>query len=83
MVIDNCIGIAKDKVGCCVLQQCVDYCYGETKGRLIAAIIEEALILAQDRYGFVPMKLYLLLQFDHDLYSMMILIQCDIFLFIP
>ncbi|PRQ27794.1 putative armadillo-like helical protein [Rosa chinensis] len=51
VVIDNCIGIAKDKVGCCVLQQCVDYCYGETKGRLIAAIIEDALILAQDRYG--------------------------------
>ncbi|XP_050365707.1 pumilio homolog 12-like [Argentina anserina] len=51
VVIDNCVGIAKDKVGCCVLHKCVDYCYGETKGRLLAAIIGEALILAQDRYG--------------------------------
>lgn len=58
VVIDNCIVIAKDKVGCCVLQQCVDYCCGETKGRLIAEIIGEALVLAQDRYGFVPMKPY-------------------------
>lgn len=56
-MIDNCISIAKDKVGCCVLQQCIDYCYGETRGRLIAAIIGEALSLAQDRYGFVSMKL--------------------------
>lgn len=54
---DNCFEIATDKSGCCVLQQCIKYAQGELKERLVADIITNAMLLAEDRYGFVPTQL--------------------------
>lgn len=58
MVANNCCGIAKDKSGCCVLQKCVEHSNGKNRERLVAAITAKAIVLAVDRYGFVPMKHY-------------------------
>lgn len=56
-MVDNCFGIATDKSGCCVLQQCIKYAQGEVRERLVADIIANAMLLAEDRYGFVPTQL--------------------------
>lgn len=50
--------IAKDKNGCCVLQECVDYAQGETRTRLIDRIVENSLELATHCYGFVFTSIY-------------------------
>ncbi|KAJ1385454.1 Pumilio, RNA binding domain [Sesbania bispinosa] len=50
-VANNCYAISIDKTGCCVLQQCISYAQGETKTRLIADIIVNASVLAEDCYG--------------------------------
>ncbi|KAI7986055.1 hypothetical protein LOK49_LG14G00955 [Camellia lanceoleosa] len=51
--IDNCLEIATDKSGCCVLQQCVLHAEGEPRECLLAEITENALILAEHPYGIV------------------------------
>ncbi|XP_023771891.3 pumilio homolog 12 [Lactuca sativa] len=51
VVADNCIDIATDKSGCCVLQQCVSLAVGVTKDRLISPIIENSLHLSEHPYG--------------------------------
>lgn len=53
MVADNCLDIATDKSGCCVLQQCVEHALGEPRERLLAEITSNALILSEHPYGFV------------------------------
>lgn len=58
MVADNCYGIATDKSGCCVLQHCVEYSKGAQRERLVAEIIANALLLAEDCYGFVSINSY-------------------------
>lgn len=57
VVADNCLDIATDKSGCCVLQQCVLHATGASKERLMTEIIENALHLAEHPYGFVPLLL--------------------------
>ncbi|KAL0356891.1 UNVERIFIED_CONTAM: putative pumilio8, chloroplastic [Sesamum calycinum] len=44
VVADNCLDIATDKSGCCVLQQCVAHAQGEPRDRLIAEITSNSLI---------------------------------------
>ncbi|CAL0305797.1 unnamed protein product [Lupinus luteus] len=51
VVANHCFSIATDKTGCCVLKECVNYAHGETKVRLIAEIIMNAPLLAEDAYG--------------------------------
>ncbi|KAL8209571.1 hypothetical protein R6Q57_006303 [Mikania cordata] len=51
VVADNCLDIATDKSGCCVLQQCVLHAVGLPKERLMTEIIENALHLAEHPYG--------------------------------
>lgn len=55
-VVKNCFGIATDKSGCCVLQQCVSHARGETKDHLMAEIIRNVLDLSENCYGFVFTK---------------------------
>lgn len=55
-VADNCIEVATDKSGCCVLQQCVENSHGHVRDRLGDEIIANAIFLSEDRYGFVPTK---------------------------
>jgi len=62
-VAENCFGIATNKSGCCVLQRCVEYSEGEARDRLLAEIIENALLLAEDHYGFVLLNLINALRF--------------------
>lgn len=50
---NNAFGIARDKTGCCVLQQCVNHAEGEIRKKLIADIVLNASVLAEDCYGFV------------------------------
>ncbi|KAH7518065.1 hypothetical protein FEM48_Zijuj09G0131000 [Ziziphus jujuba var. spinosa] len=55
----NCLEIATDKSGCCILQTCVSYACaahhapqtGEAKKRLLAEIISNAQILSEHPYG--------------------------------
>ncbi|KAI3702358.1 hypothetical protein L6452_28094 [Arctium lappa] len=51
VVTDNCLDIATDKSGCCVLQQCVLHANGISKERLLTEIIANALHLAEHPYG--------------------------------
>ena len=53
VVADNCLDIATDKSGCCVLQQCVEHARGEPRDRLIAEITANALVLSEHPYGYV------------------------------
>lgn len=54
----NCLEIAVDKSGCCILQKFVDYAVdnspqtGETKDRLLAEIAANAQLLSEDPYGY-------------------------------
>lgn len=60
VVADNCLDIATDKSGCCVLQQCVAHAQGEPRDRLIAEITSNSLILSEHPYGYV-LFLYLII----------------------
>ncbi|CAL5369997.1 unnamed protein product [Camellia sinensis] len=51
VVADNCLEIATNKSGCCVLQQCVLHAEGEPRERLLAEITRNALILAEHPCG--------------------------------
>ncbi|KAK2445672.1 pumilio [Trifolium repens] len=47
----NTLSIARDKTGCCVLQQCASHTQGEAKDHLIDDIVRNAPLLAEDCYG--------------------------------
>ncbi|XP_076953893.1 putative pumilio homolog 8, chloroplastic [Bidens hawaiensis] len=51
VVADNCLDIATDKSGCCVLQLCVLHAEEVSKERLMTEIIENALDLSEHPYG--------------------------------
>ncbi|KAM5549516.1 hypothetical protein ABKV19_000771 [Rosa sericea] len=51
LVLDNCLALAKDKFGCCLVQSSVHYAYTEAKERLVADITEHARVLSEDPYG--------------------------------
>ncbi|KAM0028623.1 putative armadillo-like helical, pumilio domain-containing protein [Helianthus debilis subsp. tardiflorus] len=51
VVADNCLDIATDKSGCCVLQLCVLHADEASKERLMTEIIENALDLSEHPYG--------------------------------
>ncbi|CAN8246841.1 unnamed protein product [Cochlearia groenlandica] len=46
-----CTEIATHRHGCCVLQRCVLHSAGAERGRLVAEISRNSLLLAQDPYG--------------------------------
>ncbi|CAI9763043.1 unnamed protein product [Fraxinus pennsylvanica] len=48
---NNCFVIATNKSGCCVMQSCVERCYGELRVWIIRNIVANALHLAEDPYG--------------------------------
>ncbi|KAG6632716.1 pumilio homolog 12 isoform X2 [Carya illinoinensis] len=47
----NCVDLATDRHGCCVLQKCLSHSDGEQRRRLVCEITSNALILSQDPYG--------------------------------
>ncbi|KAH7837795.1 hypothetical protein Vadar_018059 [Vaccinium darrowii] len=49
--IDNCVELATDRHGCCVLQKCLSHADGDQRHRLISKITSNALILSQDPFG--------------------------------
>ncbi|KAK9077203.1 hypothetical protein SSX86_005539 [Deinandra increscens subsp. villosa] len=51
VVADNCLDIATDKSGCCVLQLCVLHADEASKERLMTEIIANALELSEHPYG--------------------------------
>ncbi|XP_027364763.1 pumilio homolog 12-like [Abrus precatorius] len=48
----NCVDIARDKNGCCVIQNCLDHAEGEGTQHLVDEIMLNAAVLADDPYGF-------------------------------
>ncbi|KAK3192968.1 hypothetical protein Dsin_024278 [Dipteronia sinensis] len=51
-IVVHSVGLATNKSGCCVLQHCIEHVReGEQKGRLIAEIVNNAVILSGDAYG--------------------------------
>ncbi|KAJ8465494.1 hypothetical protein OPV22_028046 [Ensete ventricosum] len=55
-VVANCIELARDRHGCCVLQKCISDLNAEQKFQLISNITHEACDLSQDPYGNVVEK---------------------------
>jgi hypothetical protein len=55
----NTLSIARDKTGCCVLQQCASHTQGEAKDHLIDDIVRNAPLLAEDCYGSVFTSVWL------------------------
>ncbi|XP_018475058.1 pumilio homolog 12 [Raphanus sativus] len=51
VVISNCVDLATDQHGCCVLQKCLGYSKGEQKYRLVFEIASNALLLSQHPFG--------------------------------
>lgn len=47
----HCVGIAKERHGCCVLQRCIDRSTGKQWEKLISEISTNGFELAQDAYG--------------------------------
>ncbi|KAG6533489.1 uncharacterized protein LOC121978670 [Zingiber officinale] len=47
----NCIELARDRQGCCVLQKCMTELDGEQKLRLISKLVAQARVLSEDPYG--------------------------------
>ncbi|XP_061354270.1 pumilio homolog 15-like [Gastrolobium bilobum] len=62
VVANDCFGMAIDKTGCCVLQQCINLAQGETKNKMIANIIVDASFLAHNDYGNYVLQHLLSLQ---------------------
>lgn len=52
-VADDCYSIATNQCGCCVLQHCIEFSYGDLRERLVAEITANALQLSEDRFGCV------------------------------
>jgi len=48
----NCVDIATDKIGCSIIQKCLSLVEGSAKSLLVTEIISNAMILAEDPYGF-------------------------------
>lgn len=53
VIAENCVVIACDKSGCCILQQIMSHAVGESRRFLIAQIISNALHLSQHPFGYV------------------------------
>ncbi|KAL7156902.1 hypothetical protein ABFS83_02G040200 [Erythranthe nasuta] len=51
VIADNCLAIASDRSGCCVLQPCVSSARGETRNRMITDITTYAVFLSTHPYG--------------------------------
>ncbi|KAG2704109.1 hypothetical protein I3760_06G169200 [Carya illinoinensis] len=50
-IAENCIEIATDKVGCCIMQDCIGTADEETGERLVNTIVAYAPFLSQHSYG--------------------------------
>lgn len=50
-VTGNCVLVATQRHGCCVMQRCIDYGNPEQRESLIAEIVNKTLLLVQDPYG--------------------------------
>ncbi|RVW48718.1 Pumilio-like 12 [Vitis vinifera] len=51
--ITNCVELATDRHGCCVLQKCLGHSAVEQRDRIIYEITSNALILSQDPFGYL------------------------------
>lgn len=49
----NCVELATDRHGCCVLQKCLTHFEGEQRRQLVSEITSNALILSQDPFGYI------------------------------
>lgn len=54
--ITNCVELASDRHGCCVLQKCLSQSDGGQRHRLIYEIASNALVLSQDPFGYGNFK---------------------------
>lgn len=54
-IAENCFKVATDRSGCCVLQACVEHSRGDVRNRLLAAVMANAIPIAEDPFGFVSL----------------------------
>lgn len=54
----NCVELATDRHGCCVLQKCLSHSDGEQRRRLVCEITSNSLILSQDPFGYPCLFLF-------------------------
>lgn len=58
----NCVDLATDRHGCCVLQKCLGHPGGEQRIRLIREIATNSLIISQNQFGYschIPLSVLL------------------------
>ncbi|XP_028096196.1 uncharacterized protein LOC114296103 [Camellia sinensis] len=53
-----CVDIATHQHGCCVMNQCIDKSVGKYQEKLVAEIVANGLLLAQDAFGKVKSYYY-------------------------
>ncbi|KAK7390959.1 hypothetical protein VNO78_19198 [Psophocarpus tetragonolobus] len=53
----NCLDIARDRCGCCVIQNCLEYEGLPAFCELVKNIIENAVVLAEDPYGYIRLSM--------------------------
>nr|GLL47283.1 putative pumilio homolog 8, chloroplastic [Ipomoea trifida] len=65
VVANNCLDIATDRSGCCVLQHCVENADAQSRERLVAEITANALVLSEHPYGNYVVQNILGLRIPH------------------
>lgn len=51
-IAENCLDLAVDRSGCCLLQHCIPVAQGEQKARLIADVVANAYVLSEHSFGY-------------------------------
>lgn len=51
-IAENCLDLATDRSGCCLLQYCIPLAQEEQKARLIADVVANAYVLSEHSYGY-------------------------------
>ncbi|KAH1098929.1 hypothetical protein J1N35_015850 [Gossypium stocksii] len=64
-IANNCMDIATDKSGCCVLNQCLSHVQTEARDRMLAEIISNAFILSEHCYGNYVVQFVLGMRLRH------------------
>ncbi|KAF6147561.1 hypothetical protein GIB67_014680 [Kingdonia uniflora] len=64
-IASNCVDIATNRHGCCVIQKSLEHSHGETRGCILKGIIDSAVALSQDEYGNYVVQFVLGLKRDH------------------
>lgn len=55
-IAENCLDIAINRSGCCLLQECIAYADKEARDQILVEIVANALLLSEHPFGFVHLE---------------------------